>query len=104
MRPIKQTAVRVGDAVFSVDTIAHEGALWLVPAWIELPGKKQQMPERIIRLDEHRLQKPTDMVFDYVLTREIPPGVLDGQTTTGFEVVVRPEILVEIPSASGLDS
>lgn len=100
MTTIKQTAVRVGDAVFCVDTIEHEGGVWLVPEWIELPGQGFQKPARIIRIDLGRLQAPEGMVFDYVLNDELPEAVLDGRTTEGFEVQECPDIVFSHPSGA----
>ena len=40
---------------YLIDTIEHEGYLWLVPAWLDAPYQQMRKPARIIRLDKHKL-------------------------------------------------
>lgn len=104
MSRIFHTAIRSGDDVYCIDTIEHQGGLWLVPSWLETRGGKAQKPERIIRLDCLQYQsKPEGLAFDYVLNESIPQAVLDGQTTAGYVVEVRPDIAFAIPNAARLN-
>jgi len=100
---IYQTAVRVNDDVYSVDTIIYEGKIWLVPDWDELPSLKVIRPSKIIRIDLMPYQKPDDLVFDYVLNVQFDKAVHDWKTSEGFEIEVHPEIFYDIPNASNLN-
>jgi hypothetical protein len=91
------TMVSDGISLFPVDTIEHEGGLWLVPLWIGAPDGERLQPARIIRLDvlPHRKLGPPQP-FDYQLLAPIPKGVLDGtappQVMQQFDVRENPAI------------
>jgi len=92
-----KTAVSDGKSIFPVDTIEHEGGLWLVPLWLATQDEKWKTPARLIRMDilPHQKLGPPQP-FDYALNNPIPKGVLDGTTPSkeahGFVVIDRPEI------------
>lgn len=104
MNKIFHTAIRSGDDVYCIDTIEHQGGLWLVPEWLEIQGGQVRKPERIIRLDCLQYQsEPEGLAFDYVLNDSIPQAVLDGQTIAGYIVEIRPDITFAIPNAADLN-
>ena len=70
--------------------IEHEGALWLVTAWLIDKATGVATPERMIRVDS--LERPAtkcdpDDKFDYVI-QLLPRAVIEGvsQDAPGFEV------------------
>lgn len=56
-------------------TIEHEGELWLVPKWLELPTEESPKPERLIRVRGVPF-RPAAGNVDYVLDCAIPTSVL----------------------------
>lgn len=92
------TAVGSDDGkIYTVDTIDHEGAFWLVPHWTIPPGEGVRRPTRMIRLDRSAmLPAPPGYPQDWVLQTPVPKAVLFGETPPeeahGFEVVDRPDI------------
>jgi len=88
------------------ETIEHEGALWLVPEWLETPYPRMIRPARIIRLDKQHLRDLGPISEDrsvqfYKLDDPIPKAVLDGrvQSTPNkrFDVREAPDIVVRKP-------
>lgn len=80
--------------IVEIDTIAHEGKLWLVPEWIDgYPSTGFSTPARIIRIDLLPRSGTPDRP---VLDAQIPQDVLDGKTTGRYEVVELPSLCVEI--------
>lgn len=93
----------VGDsAIYTMDVIRHEGALWLVPTWFESPELGQRKPERIVSLDAMQHQDTGNPVWGIVVTHPIPRAVLFAHNLSeiphGYVVVREPDILLEIPS------
>ena len=84
--------------ILTVDTIEHQGALWLVPYWLEAPDEGWQAPQRIIRLDVLQHQKSAGKNVDYILNGPIPTAVLDGNATPEqlklFVVIESPAIRI----------
>lgn len=80
--------------ILKIDTIEHEGALWLVPEWVEVINPAGQEPKRAIRLTGLDFEDCPTPAADYLLKRSIPKHVLNGTTppekATGFVVVDRP--------------
>ena len=101
--PIK-TYVRSDDGnTYLIDTIEHEGGLWLVPQWLETTFPNMQQPARIIRMDTLPHNHVGDYLFDtnhktYSLDGLIPKAVLDGATSSlskpPLEIVEAPEIAI----------
>ncbi len=94
---IYKTVVPVGSTVQIVDTIKHEGGLWLVPIWIDNKTTGLSKPGRRIRIDKLRHQKSSGETHDFVLNGPIPKGVIDGsippESAIGFDVVDDPDLL-----------
>lgn len=65
-----------------IDTIEHEGGLWLVPKWLETPYPNMHRPARIIRMDALVLHRHGDIYNNGVEIRKldgpVPRAVLDG--------------------------
>lgn len=92
----------VDGGIYSVDVIKHDGKLWLVPHWLEVPSKKVSMPARMIRFDNQPHQQTSgSWTGDYILNGPVPKDLL-GPTTPkqkipGWEYLELPE--VEIPES-----
>jgi hypothetical protein len=89
---------------YLIDTIEHEGYLWLVPAWLDAPYQQMRKPARIIRLDKHKLQnlgvEPQTQQHLYRLADPLPKAVLDrgavhqSKPDTPLVVVEAPELMI----------
>lgn len=91
----KTTLVGSDDgAIYKIDTIEHEGALWLVPIWVEVINPVGQEPGRAIRLTGLDYDDAPQEGIDFYLKMPIPKAILDGITppekAIGFVVVDRP--------------
>ena len=102
--PIKVLKVGLGSgggAIQECDAIKYDGKLWLVPQWLEEPGRGTTKPRRIIRINSLPHQPMTNPAFglDFILNGPLPKAVLDGVATpeqaAQYEIVELPEI--EIP-------
>jgi len=87
-----------------IDTIEHEGKLWLVPSWTYNTNEGWKRPERIICLTQlpHKKVFPGDGVpADFVLEYPIPITVLDDHNLIplpdGAKVIDYPDIKESIP-------
>lgn len=95
--------VETQGTIFKMDTIEHEGKLWLVPQWLENREEGWMTPARIILLDvlQHEDIRDSKLPADYNLNYPIPKAVLDGKTeeqsATEYVVVELPGIKVPIP-------
>ena len=91
-------------ALYRVDTIEHEGKMWLVPSWLDNPVAGHRIPERLILLDVLPHQKTPDGPADFVLSPGIPKSVFDGevlpQPGDGFVVIEVPED-IQFPAFGG---
>lgn len=99
---ILKTGVGSDDGtIYTCDTIEHEGKLWLVPQWLDVPAKGVSKPRRIVRMDSLAHQPMTNPAYgmDYILNDYMPKAVLDGtappEQASQYEIVELPEI--EIP-------
>jgi hypothetical protein len=83
-----------------VDTIEFDGALWLVPKWIDDLPRGRSTPERIVLLDGlvRSNPHPSEGTAQYVVSRSIPKAVLYGPIQHGTASVfdVRAQPLLEI--------
>jgi hypothetical protein len=96
------------DQIDNVDAIEYEGAVWLVPVWIEQPASGLQKPARIIRVDQPE-QAPTSTGARYFLSKPVPKALFDCSVAppkdSGFEVRDLPPILLNAdgtPSDQGV--
>jgi hypothetical protein len=98
-----QTIVKSDDGqTYQIDTIEHEGGLWLVPMWLATPYPHMRKPVRIILTDKlaHKDlgRVPGTDLHLFSLDDLIPKAVLDGivqsQSTEPFDVVEGPELMI----------
>ena len=77
--------------------IQHEGRVWLVPHWTEMPDKKATTPKYLIPLDLFQHQKGGPVGTDYMINVGIPTQLFDEEIPkelhSKFQIVVRPNIL-----------
>lgn len=98
-----KTFVPLEDGVYEMDTIEHEGQMWLVPEWIDIPRKGWSRPARIVCLSllPHSVMGP-QFRCRYAVQNPIPKSVLNGQIqpqlASQYVVVENPEIEAETHS------
>lgn len=87
-----------GGELWQCDIIQYEGALWLVPAWLENPKEGWMTPARIVQIDGLKFQRTTGAPHgDYIVNDPIPQSVLEGRHNKGtkeFVVIERPDIRI----------
>lgn len=66
-------------SIYKMDTIEHEGKMWLVPEWLDNARGGWRKPARIICLDVLPHQRTPGGPADFVLNAGIPKAVCDGQ-------------------------
>ncbi len=87
-----------GNSIFQCDAIMHEGAIWLVPTWIEVPSERCTKPERIIPLSalQHQMMPSNSPFGNYLVGEPVPDQVLTGTPTLEqmmhYRVQMRPDI------------
>jgi hypothetical protein len=71
--------------VLMMDTIRHDGKLWLVPEWLDRIDEGWRTPTRIVCMHGLQYQEITDdnEGADFLLNHEMPKAVLDGETNPG---------------------
>ena len=88
---------------YLIDTIRHDGALWLVPKWLATSAPGMQKPARLILMDglAHRdLGRDFPGVGHHVLELydPVPRAVLDGdslsQSNAQLVVVEAPDLWI----------
>ena len=90
-----------------VDTVEHEGKLWLVPEWIDTQDGRWTKPVRIICLSvlPHQQRSPNSGA-DYDLMCPMTKAILNGQipkeTTLDLVVVENPNIEIQRGAGSTL--
>jgi hypothetical protein len=95
--------ILVGGSLLMADAIEHEGKLWLVPNWLDVPDGKSKTPTRIIRFDNLRYSDLRGKsLIDFLLQVPMPDELFGFETPTspvvGFEFRESPDILVAKPS------
>lgn len=84
--------------LYKVDTIEHQGKMWIVSEWLDNPLAGLRKPTRIILLDLLPHQKSSGGPADFVLNDGMPKYIFDGQPPrtpedARFVVIERPDIL-----------
>jgi hypothetical protein len=106
--PVEVLKVGVGSgggAIQECDAIKYDGKLWLVPQWLDEPGRGTTKPRRIIRIDSLPHQPMTNPAFglDFILNGPLPKAVVDGVATpeqaAQYEIVELPEIEISMPQS-----
>lgn len=103
MQPkILKTYVIAGGGIHTVDTIEHEGKLWLVPNWLDDLAEGVTMPSRIIRLDVLRYERMGTEGF--ALRDPMPKALLERRTPPkpipGYEYQELPDIRFPLARSS----
>jgi hypothetical protein len=93
-----------GGNIYLIDTIEHEGALWLVPKWTDTPYPQMRKPARMIRMGRESVQNlgvaPKTRQQLYKLNGQVPKAALDGeadlrsQSDTQLFVVEAPDLMI----------
>ena len=90
--------------LFKMDTIHHEGRIWLVPKWLSPPSREWQKPERIVCLSnlKHQVLPQGSPYGDYMIPYSIPTSVLygPGLPPKDSEYVVIEDPDVHVPSGN----
>ena len=90
---MKKTYVPIDGTISKIDTIEHEGSLWLVPNWLDMPAQGLTMPSRLVR--------PLWQGFlpygeNYVLSDPIPKELVGTESpklpVAGYEIRELPEL------------
>jgi hypothetical protein len=98
-----RTYVKSDDGnTYLIDTIEHDGGLWLVPKWLDTPYPKMRRPARMIRMDSLAHTNHGDILYNgsriLQLNDPIPKAVLDGaspsQSDPLLDVVEAPELMI----------
>jgi hypothetical protein len=101
--PMKKTLVGTENgSIVMLDTIEHQGGLWLVTEWLEHLGQGARSPRRIIRLDVLPYKAASFGGSDYILSSgHIPKDVLEckipQEQVADFVVIDLPEIFLKLP-------
>ena len=89
--------------LYRIDTIRHEGKLWLVPEWFDNPKAGWRKPVRIVCMNGLPHQETPGGPTDFVLNAGIPKSVFDDpaqpQSESGYLVIERPDI--RFPAVGG---
>lgn len=100
------TVVGSVDGILEVDTIKHDGRVWLVPKWVDHGDAGYVTPERIIGLGaiRHReIEARQDYGADYLINEAVPEAILRGEPSPEqvkkYEIQMRPDIRVSTISA-----
>ena len=103
---ILKTLVLTEEGLMGIDTIEHEGMLWLVPEWIDTPCKGWSRPARIVCLSGlDYIRAPVGSPDQYVLRSQnpMPKSVLSGQIppqlASQYVVIDHPDIEFETHSS-----
>jgi len=105
---ILQTIITIDDTVSTIDTIEHEGSLWLVPKWKYSKDARWMSPEVVIPMPKgytHIGQGEAGKssrtgTWHYMIQDPIPKAVLDG--TANWAELARygaragPDIQIEV--------
>jgi hypothetical protein len=102
--PIFKTMVSDGSKVFPVDTVEHEGKLWLVLRWLYPPSKEWREPERLICISNLRFQDLRAMPnnpADFYLPGPLPKVLFESIPKLPAEqyiVIEHPRLRFRMPS------
>ena len=93
-----------GPTLTQVDTIEHQGRLWLVGEWLENRTKGYRIPTRLVCPGMHRFQPNPQPGFgriDYSISAPVSKAVYEGRAqpsgTDGYEILERPDVRFPLP-------
>lgn len=95
----KTMAGREDGPILMVDTIKHEGALWLVSEWANNYQQGFKSPKFMSRLTGHRYSvfgPESKYPAQYFLEEPLPIPFLRGESSPGWPVVVGADIKFRI--------
>ncbi len=98
---IKKTLVWTDNNNELVDTIEHEGSLWLVLGWCDQSTLGLTRPTRLVRMDPsvHKIWDQSHPKADFVLNGILPKSLFDHKTSpqqeTHFHVLELPDLWFE---------
>jgi hypothetical protein len=102
--PIFKTMVSDGSSLFPVDTIEHEGRLWLVLRWLYPPSREWRAPERLICISNLGFQDLRNMPnapADFSVPVPLPKVLFETIPTLPAEqyiVIEHPRLRFRMPS------
>lgn len=100
MKTLFIVAVPSETDILTVEGIAYEGKLWLVPQWLESQSEPISKPVRMVRFDNlPHIENPSSG-HDYAVNQQVPRAVLDGQSCNGFQTLSGNEITFGIRRVS----
>src|SRR6266545_1129458 len=93
----------VNAKIYRVDTIEHEGKLYIVPEWLDNPLAGWRTPARLICLDGLPYRATPGAPVDYLLNVGIPKSLFYGESPPQpgelFVVIDAPDI--KFPAIGG---
>jgi hypothetical protein len=90
--------------VYKYDGLEHEGKLWLVPQWLDVPAQGVTKPARLVRFDHLRHQHSPNAKdgIEYVINVPIPIALFDVRrqlkATNDIECKELPDISFPLPN------
>jgi hypothetical protein len=82
--------------LFRVDTIEHDGKMWLVPEWLDNPREGWRKPARIVCVDgmshQRTMAGPTDFVLNTGIAKAVFQGHNQSEEEMRFLVIEGPDI------------
>jgi len=85
-----------------VDTIWHEGHWWLVAKWLRPHDGSEDIPQRLVRLDEMQPQEIEGQPFRFLLPQPIPRSVFEQTSPAGYVVALHPAALSHTRGPRGI--
>mgnify|MGYP006891166527 CR=1 FL=1 len=88
---------------FIADGLEYQGAVWIVPKWLNYPTEGNRKPERIIRLQKDETQHaPNSSICLYSAKYPLPASLLSAlnqsQIPEGYAVQFLPDLAFAIQS------
>lgn len=87
------------DGMLEIDTIRHDGRVWLDPNWLDHGDEGCMTPERIVGLNSirHReIEARNDYGADLLINEAVPEATLSGEPSheqvEQYEIQIRPDI------------
>lgn len=100
---IMVATVAIGGAIYRIETIEHEGTLWLVPGWFAHDAEGWMTPERMVSLATVRHERVQAHDFQVVvnepLPRDLHPPHDPLETAKLTTVIDTPALFFSIPNA-----
>lgn len=98
---IKISMVATGRKIFRMETIEHDGTLWLVPDWYEMPSEGWMRPARMVSLKTVRHHVVDADDFQVVVEEPLPDDLQSPnaalETAKKTTVINLPPIFFSIP-------